>query len=404
VIVTRADQPIASSRSSGGDGAVNSRPLPRVLFVINSLSGGGAERVFATLIANSDYYRSQFDIRVVLLDDERAAYALPDWVPLIQLNSGGSLLRSMVGLIRVARHCRPQAICAFLTRANMAAIFAARAAGCAAIISERVNTSAHLRPGRFGAVSKALVRLTYPRAARVLAVSQGVADTLAGDFGVDRRRLQVVHNPVDVASITARTREEPAVEVRSDDVVVLGRLMPNKNFALAFRAFARLPGERRLLVLGAGPLREALQGLAEALGIANRVIFTGFVDNPHAILARAGVFVLSSNAEGFPNALVEAMASGIPAVATDCPSGPAEILQVDSPPCDGAWVEGSGGLLIPVDDVDAMERAILEASSAQRREQFVADAERRLADFRMEAFVAAFWQAIGSTAPARAGT
>src|SRR5690606_6571298 len=143
-------------------------------------------------------------------------------------------------------------------RSNVAGVIAAGHGRCATVISERVNTTAHLAKGRLSFVSRALVRWTYPRAGRVVAVSAGVRDTLVADFNVDRSRIRVIANPVDAAGIRTDGAAADPLGAGPDDWVTMGRLVPNKNTALAISAFAEsgLPG--RLLVLGEGPLRAEL--------------------------------------------------------------------------------------------------------------------------------------------------
>jgi glycosyltransferase involved in cell wall biosynthesis len=132
----------------------------------------------------------------------------------------------------------------------------------------------------------------------------------------------------------------------------VGRLEPQKDFALLLRAFARIRRERaaRLLILGEGRERPRLTQLAKALGVADSVDLPGFVPNPYAHMTRANLFVLSSRYEGLGNVVIEALACGCPVVSTDCPSGPAEVLD-----------RGRYGRLVPVGDPAALAQAILAA-------------------------------------------
>ncbi|WP_454796638.1 glycosyltransferase [Novosphingobium lindaniclasticum] len=367
------------------------RPDPplRALFVINSLAGGGAERVFTTLVEQLSGPRSDFAITVALLDNEaEEAYLLPENVPIERLDAKGGLLRSVRGMRRLVRRSRPDVALSFLSRANVATLAAMRQTGGATVISERVNTTAHLKHGLSGLVSRLLIRRTYPAARQVIAVSQGVARTLETDFAISPDRIRVIHNPVDVDRIRARAALEPAIEVTRDDFVTMGRLVDNKNTAMAIRALATAPARGNLIVLGEGPLREELAHLAASLGLERRVRFAGFLANPHAVLARAGCYLLTSNAEGFPNAMLEAMALALPVVATDCPSGPAEILEVTLG--EAPAVFGSGGALVAMDDAQAMatcmgrliaqDRPAFSEAAAIRAESFSLD--QAVGDFR----------------------
>jgi glycosyltransferase involved in cell wall biosynthesis len=199
-----------------------------------------------------------------------------------------------------------------------------------------------------------LAKQFYRKADCIIAVSEGVADDLVSVAGLARSEIRVIYNPVVTPELVARA-EEPLVHpwlVPGAAPVVLGagRLSPQKDFATLLRAFAQVRAARpvRLIILGEGELRGQLEAQAAALGVSEDIQFPGFVDNPYAYMRRAGVFVLSSAWEGFGIVLVEAMACGAPVVSTDCPVGPAEIL-------DG----GRYGPLVPVGDGGALAQSIL---------------------------------------------
>lgn len=373
----------------------------RALFVINSLAGGGAERVFSVLVRELNRSAPDLSISVVLLDRLVAeAYNLPDDVSVTRLNAKGSMLRSIARLRLLVRRTRPDVALSFLSRANVATVLSTRLSGTPAIISERVNTNAHLQSGRFGALSRILVRGAYPRAQRVLAVSQGVANTLQHSYRVQHDRICVIHNPVDLRGIRALALEEPPFEVSARDIVTMGRLVTNKNTAMAIRALAQAQTGGRLIVLGEGPLRDELAALASSAGVGSQVVFAGFVANPYSVLARAGTYLLSSNAEGFPNAMVEAMALSLPVIATDCPSGPSEILETS---LDGArWSWGTGGALVPMNDHEAMGRCMRQLVKPEWRERVAREAASRASAFSLERAVESYRQAIlGAVAPER---
>lgn len=366
---------------------------PKAMFVVNSLAGGGAERVFATLLRASTAQARTHDCVAVLLDRDDEAYALPDWLRVHRLDSRGSLARSTTGLNRIVAAERPDIALSFLTRANVALAAAMAPRRRPFIISERVNTTAHLGTGARAFASRAMVRIAYPRAARVIAVSQGVADTLAADFTVRADRIDVIANPVDLDHITELAVAPVADLPPRPYAVAIGRLVDNKNFALAIEAFAAsgLPG--RLVILGQGPERDALMALGNRLGLGDRLVLPGFAANPYAVLARADFLILSSNAEGFPNALVEALAAGIPAIATDCRSGPAEVLEVRIG-ADGSPASGSGGLLVPVNDVAAMTEALRRMANAGTRTALAAKGTQRVRAFSVEHAVSRYWAVI----------
>jgi N-acetylgalactosamine-N,N'-diacetylbacillosaminyl-diphospho-undecaprenol 4-alpha-N-acetylgalactosaminyltransferase len=368
--------------------------MVRVLFVINSLAGGGAERVMTTLLRGSRAQAARHDCALALLDREEDAYTLPDWLPVHRLDCRHGLRRSITQLNALVARERPDVALSFLTRANVALAATMAPRRRPFVISERVNTTAHLGTGMAARVSKAMVRLAYPRADAIIAVSQGVADTLVSDFGVKAERNRVIPNPVDLDSIAALAARAPAAPIAPPYVVAMGRLVPNKNFALAIRAFAQSETAGRLVILGQGPEHGALRALGDSLGLGERLVMPGFADNPYAILAGARALILSSNAEGFPNALVEALATGIPAVATDCRSGPAEVLDVPARPAAGAVVAGRGGLLVPVDDGAAMAEALRRIAVPEERERLARLGQARVRDFGVERAVTRYWDVI----------
>jgi glycosyltransferase involved in cell wall biosynthesis len=221
---------------------------------------------------------------------------------------------------------------------------------------------------------------------RLVAVSGGLVPGLAA-LGIAENRISVVENGLNLLELQARAAEVPGRELGPDPVIMgLGRLSEQKGFDLLIRAHARALAQgaprHRLLIGGHGPDQGALSGLAAELGVADTVDFTGFLSNPYPVLARACLFVLSSRWEGFSLALTEALALGVPAVATDCVSGPADIL-----------ADGRFGDLVRVDDEAALAEAIARhlrdpqrlqaaarAGSEHVRQRFTAEraAERHL--------------------------
>ncbi|MCI0435387.1 MAG: glycosyltransferase, partial [Gemmatimonadetes bacterium] len=173
----------------------------RVLFIINSLAGGGAERVICTLLRASQGELRDSQISLLLLDREAAMYEVPNWVAVEQLDCRHSLIRSVWSVWRALRRAKPHLTVSFLTRSNVANIIASTLLGIPAVVSERVNTSSHLSGGPGNAVARLLVKATYPSARRIIAVSQGVAEELHASFGVRGDRMAVIANPIDIDAI-----------------------------------------------------------------------------------------------------------------------------------------------------------------------------------------------------------
>jgi glycosyltransferase involved in cell wall biosynthesis len=397
-----------SSAHGISDGKANKRhspnrehmtPKPIILFVINSLAGGGAERVLSTILNATGDWAERYELHLALLDDETRVYSIAPHVTVHQLDCGHRLGASVVQLRRLVARLRPVATLSFLTRANVANAAAMAGRGRPWLISERVNTSAHLGSGRAAIFSRALVRLSYPRASHVIAVSEGVVDDLAIHFAVARDRMSAIANPVDHSRIAALAAEDVEIEVTADDVVAAGRLVPNKNFAMLLDAFAASHIDGRLILMGEGPERATLELQASRLGIADRLVMPGFVANPFAVLARAGLFALPSNAEGFPNGLVEAMACGLPVVATNCASGPSEILaHARREDVTGPRMVDSGAL-VPTNDRGAFAQALARVHAAADRAQMGQAAKTRSLDYGVERATQAYWRRIEAALP-----
>jgi glycosyltransferase involved in cell wall biosynthesis len=285
--------------------------------------------------------------------------------PVLAVRRVPNAYRYLPALVEYLRGSRPAALITAFPFENLLGIAARRLAGSPTrlIVTERNATTRSTQAGtkRKRRFLPPLLRRQYPMADAVVAVSDGVADGLAAATGLPRTRITTVYNPVvsqDIRAKAAAPAPHPWLEPGQPPVVMgLGRLVRQKDFPTVIRAFARVHAKRaaRLLIVGPGSAetQAELRALATALGCAEDTDLPGPTLNPFAYLARAGVFVLSSLHEGLPGALIQALACGCPVVSTDCPSGPAEIL-------DG----GRHGALVPVGDDTAMAAAILATLDA----------------------------------------
>jgi len=355
----------------------------RIAVFLPNLAGGGAERMMLHLARG--FVERGYRVDLVLARAEGPYMdEIPDGVDLVTLDAGkapgyaamGSL-RPLVGYLR--RH-DPDALLSAMSRINVVAILAATIArtDTRLVVSERNHLSSYVRQTDETGVRALpwLVGLAYPVTDGIIPISNGVADDLAGTAGPDRDSMDVVYNPVVIPEISDRAAEpvdhewfgsgEPAV------VLGVGSLSRQKDFPTLVRAFARLRQQRetRLVVLGEGSERERVEAVAESEGVADEVWMPGFVDNPYRYMQRADVFALSSAWEGFGNVVVEAMACGTPVVSTDCPSGPAEILD-----------DGTYGPLVPVGDDAALADAVGSVLEDPPAESLLTD---RAAQFRYD--------------------
>lgn len=367
------------------------RTKPRVLFVLNSLAGGGAERVMTTLLAASADLTDRYDFSLALLDREPPGYRAPDWLTVHQLDGRFSLARSAGHFLRLVRRERPDVTLSFLTRSNLVSVLAAKLLRHKAIISERANTSSHFKPGVAGEIAKRLIRALYPRADAVIAVSQGVADDLRDNFGMAEAKLRVIANPVDGEAIRAAAGAAPAISSERPYLIAVSRLIAVRNLPLLVEALARARTDLDLLILGQGTERAAIEARAAELGVADRVRLCGFQENPYAIMARARAYVSGSNKEGFPNGLVEALALGLPAVVTNCASGPSEILADKRREELRELMVAPYGVLTPLGDADALARGIELAIEPELHARLAAAGPARAAEYGTERAKAAYW-------------
>jgi glycosyltransferase involved in cell wall biosynthesis len=337
-----------------GKGSACEAPGRRLALFLPTLGGGGAERAMLNLSQGLAERGCQVDL-VVQRSSGPFRSQVPDVVRLVDLHAK-RMATAVLPLAIYLRRARPHALLSAMTHANIVAILAGKLARVRTriVISERSTLSIASRNAtRLLGRLMPVARLLYPRADAIVAVSEGVADDLASILCLPRSRIQVIYNPVAIAQLWDKAREtldhpwfrdgEPPV------VISVGRLTKAKDFPTLISALALVQKKlsARLIILGEGEERRELEDLVCRLRLESVVEMPGFVDNPHKYVRRASVFVLSSRWEGLPNALIEALVLGTPVVSTDCPSGPAEILQA------GTW-----GRLVPVGDRSAMAEAI----------------------------------------------
>ena len=235
---------------------------------------------------------------------------------------------------------------------NFTAVLARALAGGGTrlLLTQRVPLSVRARQNQpLGLLARAL----YPRADLLVGVSRAMSEDLARELPGARSRIRTLYNPVvtpDFTERAARRPDHPWLTGEGPPVVLsVGRLTRQKDYPTLLRAFAALRRERplRLVILGEGPERDALQELATELGVAEDVDLAGFVDDALPYLSAASAFALTSEWEGLPAVLIEALFCGCPVVSTDCPTGPDEILE-----------GGKHGRLIPIGDVEALRSAL----------------------------------------------
>ncbi len=365
-----------------------------IVFVINSLTVGGAEHALSDLLAYMEDELRHHDVHLVLLDAEEDRHPVPPWVQRHVLNANSSFFWSTLSLIRLLRELTPAVTVSFLNRANCATVISSNILGTPCILSERTHPTGRFGSGLGAFLSRAIMRLTYPRSNQVVAVSEGVRADLITNFCVEPSKVCVIYNPIDTDRISERAREAPSIEVLRPYIVSVGRLVRSKNFPLLIEAYRSSGISDNLVILGEGNARDAIETLVSRLGLQERVFLPGHIQNPYPVMREARLFVSSSNLEGFPNAIIEAMSLGCPVVATDCETGPMEILagKIQGRCTDVTFAEF--GILVPVNSVDMLCKALLMACGDGIRTRYSELGKKRARDFSMQSSRDQYWSLI----------
>ncbi len=343
-----------------------SQPSTRIALFLRYFGGGGADLAMAYLARG--FVEQGFQVDFVLSQSGgNHLWKIPPEVRIVDLASpnNGATLKA---LIQYLQQERPAALLSALHFTNEIAVLAKRLAGVPTRVVVCEQNTLSQRSRHETKLSKRLTpwlaRLTYPLADAVVAVSHGVAQDLSQTLGLSENRVQVIYNPAVTPELTAKAQEpidHPWFAPGEPPVILgVGKLEPQKDFPTLIRALAAVHQHHpaRLMILGWGPdeNRWQLEELIQSLGLTADVALPGYVNNPFAYMAKAAVFALSSRWEGLPFVLVEAMAVGTPVVATNCESGPDEIL-----------AHGKYGELVPVGDSQALADAILNTLSQPRQ-------------------------------------
>lgn len=332
--------------------AAAGHPSPTIALFLPSLAGGGAERVFAVLAQGLAERGIATEVVLARAEGPHLA-AVRAAVPVVDLRAA-STRHALLPLARYLRRRRTDVLVAALGHANIVAVWARWLARVDTAVVITHHLSVQPATASLGARAWSILRAAfYPWADAIVSVSRDTAVDLARAVRLPRDRVEVILNPVITPDLEARGAIEldhPWFGPGEPPVVMgIGRLHRQKDFPTLIHAFALLRRERpaRLVILGEGPDRGALEELVRELAVADDVALPGFVDNPYAYLSRAAVLALSSIYEGLPTVIIEALALGTPVVSTDCPSGPREILE-----------DGDLGSLVPVGDPAALAAAI----------------------------------------------
>ncbi|GAB7022225.1 glycosyltransferase family 4 protein [Salidesulfovibrio brasiliensis] len=319
----------------------------KIALITSLLSGGGAARV---LVNMANYWDAQgHDIVIVTFESEGADpfYDISTGVSLVHLGLNRSSQGFICALSNNWKRLRkiretvvalaPNAVISFVDTANVLSLLALAGTSIPVVVSERVDP-AHEDIGKMWEM---LRFLSYPLASNVVVQTREAARYFSKYFIKD---LRVIPNPV------VPPAEFDSTLISAPFIMGAGRLCRQKRFDVLIDAFSLIANTHpdwNLCIAGEGPLKRELQSQTYSLGLENRIFFPGHIKEIGGLFRQADVFVLSSDYEGFPNVLCEAMCAGLPCVSSDCPSGPSDIIE-----------DGKSGFLVPPGDKDALAHSL----------------------------------------------
>jgi glycosyltransferase involved in cell wall biosynthesis len=376
------------------------------MFFTPAFEEGGGERLYVNLL--KDLPREEVEATLVCwkIHPSHFVAELPEGVPVHDLRHSGRFRRELPRLIRATRRLidaeRPDVVMAISSEVNWALWLACVLARhrVPVILNEQGSPSGWLallsetNPLRARLVTLGYRMLHGRWAARVVCVSEAVRQDLIDTFDSNPLDLVTIPNPLDIRAVREAAAERVTDSALTGDapiVVSTGRFFFQKGYDVLIRAFAVVAreSEARLVIVGDGPERPALEGLIDEFGISARCFLVGYRDNPFPLVARGTVFALPSRTEGFGYVLVEAMALGVPVVTTDA-AGPAEIV-------DG----GRYGEVVPIDDHDALAKAVLFLlRDHDRRRELINAASSRVEQYASDRVVRTYLDLFASVASA----
>jgi len=402
-----------------------------ILFVIDSLVGGGAEKIMSYLVngVNKEKYR----VSIYISLDTKIEYEISDMVNIysssnqelktvydnesdIKLkiekiakfynikyftsnNTYSKKREDMEKFLRdiylsstvlngIIQKEKPDLIVSFLINSNLITLIARNLFQFDIPIccSDHNTLSSEIKSLPYPFLYSSVIRLLYKKSDYHVAVSEGSKSDLIKFCGLPNKNIYTIYNGIDLGNVKKQSTEQlddDITEILADKsirkIITSGRLADQKNQSLLIRAYKKIQNRSntKLLILGTGEKQEDLQRLTEKLGLDVDVLFLGWRKNPFNIISKCDVFVLSSDWEGLPLVLIEAMSLGVPVISTDCPSGPSEIL-------DG----GKYGILVQPNNENKLAEAIAKLlSDNQLRSELSRSGKERARNFSLEKMV-----------------
>lgn len=351
-----------------------------IAIIIPELAGGGAERVVSNL---SLYFPEEFKRYIIVYDKTNISY--PYNGHLIDLNTRATrnpfgkainLIKRIFKIRKIKKEYKIDTTISFMEGPNIVNILTKSEDKVIVSVRNFISKSAN---GFYGKIYKKLIMKFYNKADCIISVSKTIKDDLIKNFKINEEKIEVIYNPYDIETIQKLTEEELEEEYKeifNQPVIInVGRLYKQKGQWHLIRAFKKVKEEipnSKLVILGQGNLEEYLRKLVYEYRLEKDIYLLGFQKNPFKFMSRSEICAFSSLYEGFPNVLVEAMACGLPVIASDCKSGPREIMDLDTnidietktieyaeygilvPVCDGVYYCGK-------DDLSKEEKLLAKA-------------------------------------------
>jgi glycosyltransferase involved in cell wall biosynthesis len=352
-----------------GDNLVLQKEKPRLAFMISTLNNGGAERTVSnlTLAMSSD-----FEVYLILYDASNISYDYAGELIEIEIPASSSYVVKLINFIRKIRKVKKikkkyqfLTVISFLQGPNIINILTKH--------NEKIIVSIR---NYLGIKNNALQKMDYlfrkffyMRADKIVVVSEALKKYLVEQEKISKEKILTINNGLNFEYIYNLQGEDLGSQnkriFKKPVLISIGRLVHQKGYIYLLQALKRLLKDQdvNLVILGDGPLRNSLEKLTNELDITNNVFFLGYVENPFKFISNSQVFVLGSLYEGFPNAMIEAMACGIPIVSTDCQSGPREILapmKFDLNPIDYSVPQEFGYLVPALSKENNNENKVIE--------------------------------------------
>jgi len=345
----------------------------RITFVISSLNCGGAQKVISTM---ANYWAEKgFAITIFTFDDGSTAPFYPLKSNIIHnhlnlsnksINVSGKIRNQLIKIRSLRKNITqnsPDITISFIHKTNMVTTLALLGTGIPLIISER-NDPHWDKIGRFGKVARHMV---YPLADLLVVQTKHIRDYFPKML---RSKIQIIPNPVSLPE-KFNTKGKP-LYLKKPAIIAMGKFQRQKGLDILIKAFSHLKKKHprwSLTILGDGELRPDFEKLAGSLGLSDCVFFPGVVNNPYHYMQHADLFVMPSRYEGFPNALCEAMAFGLPVITTNFSSAE-EIVGKDE----------SAGMIVPIENIPALAKAMDELIRDNNRRKRLASQAQQISN------------------------